>query len=368
MPEIAPGDYEFIGSKNSYYSAKVRACLQYKRIPYSEVCANADTIRRAIELTGSHVYPVVRCPDGIVLQDSCDIVEALEARHPERPVIPQDPVLRLVATLVETVADEFMLRSAIGFRWVPEDTSAWAARMFVQICSERMPDPEARAVARKQGVRIARSIQSRVAGMSEQMLRTSREVSLDLCDRLDAHLEQTPFLLGDRPSLADLGMMNAIYGHLYRDPGEICDHLHWKCISLSLWVEHMLAAAGESDRGGLFLTDGLESVLEGFRVYSDLAGAALASADAILPGRASGEEVGGALEAVEAHMAGTPAPLLTTGYVAWKLQRLAKRYAEVPEAQRAEADRLMERAGFLEVCRHRPSWRLVKRDFRVVVA
>ena len=35
-------DYEFIGSKNSYYSAKVRACLQYKRLPYSEVCANAD--------------------------------------------------------------------------------------------------------------------------------------------------------------------------------------------------------------------------------------------------------------------------------------------------------------------------------------
>ena len=28
-------DYEFIGSKNSYYSAKVRACLQYKRLPYS---------------------------------------------------------------------------------------------------------------------------------------------------------------------------------------------------------------------------------------------------------------------------------------------------------------------------------------------
>ena len=37
-------DYEFVGSKNSYYSAKVRACLQFKRLPYHEVCANADTI------------------------------------------------------------------------------------------------------------------------------------------------------------------------------------------------------------------------------------------------------------------------------------------------------------------------------------
>jgi len=368
MSEIAPGDYEFIGSKNSYYSAKVRACLQYKRIPYSEVCANADTIRRAIELTGSHMYPVVRCPDGTVLQDSCDIVDSLEARHPERPVIPDDPVLRLVATLVETVADDFMIRSAIGFRWIPKDTAEWAMRLFTQICSERLTDPEARAVAREQGVRIARSIQRRVAGMPEFVQRASREVCLDLCDRLDAHLEQTPFLLGDRPSLADLAMMNAIYGHLYRDPGEICDHIHWRCISLSLWVEHMLAAAGESDRGGLFVVAGLESLLEGFRVFSELARATLESADAILPGHVAGDVPAAALESVESRMAGTPMSLLTSPYVAWKLQRLAKRYREIPEARQAEADGLMEKAGFLDVCRHRPSWRLVKRDFKLVVA
>jgi len=34
---IYPEEYELIGSKNSYFSAKVRACLQYKRLPYVEV-------------------------------------------------------------------------------------------------------------------------------------------------------------------------------------------------------------------------------------------------------------------------------------------------------------------------------------------
>ena len=35
QPELViyPEEYELIGSKNSYFSAKVRACLQYKRLP-----------------------------------------------------------------------------------------------------------------------------------------------------------------------------------------------------------------------------------------------------------------------------------------------------------------------------------------------
>jgi glutathione S-transferase len=90
---IYPEEYELVASKNSYYSARVRACLQYKRLPYVETPANITAIRRVINLTGERVYPIVVCPDGTVLRDGCDIVEALEQRHPERPVIPEDPVL-----------------------------------------------------------------------------------------------------------------------------------------------------------------------------------------------------------------------------------------------------------------------------------
>lgn len=95
---------------------------------------------------------------------------------------------------------------------------------------------------------------------------------------------KTPFLLGDRPSLADLGIMNAMFGRLYRDPGEICDHVHWHCISLSLWIDHMLAAAGESDRGELYITPSLENILAGFKApYAERAMRLLQSADETLP-------------------------------------------------------------------------------------
>lgn len=356
-------DYEFVGSKNSWYSAKVRACLQYKRIPYSEVCASGETIGRVKRLVGNHFYPVVVCPDGTVLQDSCDIVEALEARHPERPVIPEDPIQHLISTFFETIADEFLILSGIYYRWIPEDTREWSVKMFVQICGERMADPGARKVARENGERIAASICKRVQGMAANREDVSRRISEELCTRLDDHLRETPFLLGDRPSLADVVLMNGFYGHFYRDPGELSDHIRWRCISLALWLDHMLAAAGESDRGELFIADSLGPVLEWCgSAYADVAGAILRVADEVLPGQPQGREPPAILGRIDAEMLDTEVVGAASAYTAWKLQRLIDRYRAVPEARRAEADAWMERAGFLGVCRHEPEWRLRKRE------
>ena len=300
-------DYEFVGSKNSWYSAKVRACLQYKRIPYSEVCASGETIGRVKRLVGNHFYPVVVCPDGTVLQDSCDIVEALEARHPERPVVPEDPVQHLICTLFETIADEFLILSGIYYRWIPEDTREWSVKMFVQICGERMADPGARKAARENGERIAASICKRVQGMSAARQDVSRQISEELCTRLDDHLRETPFLLGDRPSLADVVMMNGLYGHFYRDPGELSDHIRWRCISLALWLDHMLAAAGESDLGDLSIADSLGPVLEWCgAAYAGVASATLGVADEVLPGQPVGEEPPPILGRIDAVLLDTP--------------------------------------------------------------
>ena len=82
-----PSEYELVGVQPSYYSAKVRACLQYKRLPYREIGASVETIsKRVIPETGDHLFPVVFCPDGEVLKDGCDIVTALEERHPARAI------------------------------------------------------------------------------------------------------------------------------------------------------------------------------------------------------------------------------------------------------------------------------------------
>jgi glutathione S-transferase len=348
-------DYEFIGSKNSYFSAKVRACLQYKRIPYSELTANIESMMRVKRLTGDHVYPVVVCPDGTVLRDSCSIVEALEARHPARPVLPENPLQRLIATLIETVADDFMLATSIGLRWYAKDTGDWAKRMFVQISTERVQNTELRERGSVNGERIANSIQLRTKNASDANFEAGKEITREICDRLDEHLQSTPFLLGNRPSLADLGMMNAMFGHLYRDPGEICDHIHWNCISLSLWIDHMLAAAGESDRGELFIASSLEPLLASFKQPYG------ARATSVL------ERVGAGLAQLDPSQ---PIDIRPMGpsYLAWKFQRLINLYRAVPEAERDEADRLLEIAGFLEVCRWQPDWLIDRVDGELRIA
>ena len=44
-------DYILIATQYSYYSAKVRACLQYKRLPYTERASNFQALFQAVSYT-----------------------------------------------------------------------------------------------------------------------------------------------------------------------------------------------------------------------------------------------------------------------------------------------------------------------------
>ncbi len=355
---VYPEEYEFVASKNSYYSARVRACLQYKRLPYVETPANISAIRRVIKLTGERIYPIVVCPDGTVLRDGCNIVEALEQRHPERPVIPADPLLHLVSLMFEIMADEFMIETSIGFRWTEDKTAEWSKRLFSQISIEREKDPELRRRGRENGAKVGEMIRTRVlqpeiGGNPENQARALK-VTCDILSRLDKHLTDTPFLLGDRPCLADLGLLNAMYGHLYRDPGIISDFMRWDCISLSLWVDHMLMVAGESDRGALYLTESLENVLAAFAEH--------------YPGRAL-ERVKAANADLCNEAPGIPISILHGPYyTAWRCQRLREHFLTLPEDSIPEAERLLAKADLLEACHYQPGWRGEKRKGLLVTA
>lgn len=351
-----PGEYELIASKNSYFSAKVRACLQYKRLPYVEVTANIESIMRGKQLTGKHIYPIVLCPDGSVLRDGCDIVETLEKRHPARAVIPADPLLHLVALITELAADCFIIEGAMTTRWCHDKNADWAKRLFSQVSSERVKDADLRQRGIENGARIGASIRRRFAELAgtEYDPQMHIEATRDILSRLESHLTTTPFLLGDRPSLADLGMLNAMYGHLYRDPGELSDYMHWECISLSLWTEHMLAAAGESDRGELYLAPSMEHVLTGFgQWYGEAALKTVQDVDERLRGRPDGEVIG----------IGSAVP----NYTAWRCQRVRDFYLQMDEQYKNEAERLLDLSGLLEACHFQPGWRATKKEQELVI-
>jgi glutathione S-transferase len=366
-------DYELAGVQHSYYSAKVRACLQYKRLPYQEIGANIETLlNRVIPATGNQQFPVVFCPDGTVLKDGCDIVEVLEARHPERPIMPANHQLKFIATLIETLADEFFAIPMIYYRWIPEDTKQWGIGMFQTLLGKGVENPDMAALAHQMGETVSTEIRSRLpkVGLDREEIQDKAQViTKEVCKLLDEHLAKTPFMLGDHPTLADLGMMNAMWGHLYLDPCEPSMLIRNNFLHLNNWITNMHSGAGISDQGELYITDSLIPLLRYMgEAFATMMNDILAAADQTLPEAEAGTEAPAGLGRIDTVLQDTELSRPATTYTAWRLQRVIEAYQNIPEQQQTATDNLLTGIGFLSVCQHTPTWRLQKDNFKLFVA
>src|ERR1044071_124917 len=95
----------------SYYSGKARAYLRYKAIPHVEKPVRMWTYKTIKQRSGAHVMPVVVTPEGEWLQDTSFIMDRLEQRFPEAPVLPATPRQKLAALILEAWGDEFWIPS-----------------------------------------------------------------------------------------------------------------------------------------------------------------------------------------------------------------------------------------------------------------
>ncbi len=91
------GRYTLWGGQLSVYTARVRSYLIKKRIPYRErYPSHPDFGGRIVPGLGFFVIPVLETPDGTILEDSSEIIDYLEERHPEPCFVPSTPVQRAV--------------------------------------------------------------------------------------------------------------------------------------------------------------------------------------------------------------------------------------------------------------------------------
>ena len=131
------------GADISYFSAKVRAYLRWKGLPFEEVSASRAVYQQTIiPRIGFPVIPVVETPEGVWLQDSTDIIDALEMHQPGPPVQPHGAVQHLVARLLELMGDEWLLLPAMHYRWNYNED--WAYREFGAISAPDAPLAEQR--------------------------------------------------------------------------------------------------------------------------------------------------------------------------------------------------------------------------------
>ncbi len=227
---------------HSLYSGKVRSYLIKKDLPFRELHPpHAHFQERVVPAVGLFVVPVVETTDGRLIQDSSIIIDELEHRFPERPMVPTTPVQRVIAHLLNGFGSEGLLSVAMHYRWSYRAQQEHFLQAEFGRAAHHGPDRKERLAAGlalmdyfngflpKLGVRAATA--------------PAFEASFEeLLDALDIHFQHYPYLLGGFPSIADYGFMGPLYAHLSRDPVPAM-LVKNRAPNVARWTERMNLAA-----------------------------------------------------------------------------------------------------------------------------
>ncbi len=234
--------YRLFSWEYSYFSGKARAYLRYKQRMgalgegFEDVLATPEILMGLLApTTGSGAVPQLQLPEGDFVQDSSEIIDVVEARHPEAPVVPdaaRAPRQALASYLVELLADEWLVVPGFWERWhfslEDDGHREYNALQWGTVFAAGAPGPDRIAAGHGLfesmfGISEARTNPRGVyAGLVH--LGCTRETEAawwDSMDRvltlLDAHLGAHDFVLGGQPTLGDFGLMGPLYAHLFRD-------------------------------------------------------------------------------------------------------------------------------------------------------
>ncbi len=200
----------------SYFTGKLQAYLRYCELPHRFVDMDTATMRRAAHETGMAQMPAIELADGRWMTDTTPIIAWIEARRTGPAVMPADPVQKVMSLILEDYADEWLWRPALHYRWSFEpDTRLMGHRIAAEMMRD-IPLP----VTLRRAMIIRRQQVKYVTGDGiKPATRTHVEsVYLRNLAWLEAILQTRPFLLGDRPTLADFGFMGPMFRHFSLDP------------------------------------------------------------------------------------------------------------------------------------------------------
>ena len=208
-------DFILYGSQASLFTGKARAYLTWKGVGFDEVAVNGAVMKEVIlPNVGWPVVPVVKMPDGSIVQDTADIIDAVEALHPKPSVMPASPVLQFASQLMQLYADQWLTVPAMHYRWNYNED--W---IFGEFGRSIAPDADAETqyeVGKKSGMKFRAMVP--MLGITPETI-PAIEASYEAFLREFAdHLAVHPYVFGGRPSYADFALYGPLYAHLYRDP------------------------------------------------------------------------------------------------------------------------------------------------------
>jgi glutathione S-transferase len=216
MGGVMPGPLTVYGSEISYFTGKFESYLRYKEIPYRYRPLDLRMYYWVVpRVLGATQYPSVQLSDGRWMSDTTPMILWLEERYPDPPILPADPVQRYLALLIEDYADGWLWRPAMHYRWSFADDRRLAASSLAREIV-RLPLPRSlreRSVARRQKKLFVRGdgIDRHTRAHAEGSVRRAYNC-------LEPIFSARPFLLGERPTIADVGLMGPFWRHFVHDP------------------------------------------------------------------------------------------------------------------------------------------------------
>lgn len=329
------------GSSISYFTGKLEAYLRYKEIAYELVPMTPLVRARVGRRTGTTQMPAVELPDGRWMTDTTPMIAWLESQHPDPAVIPDDPLQGFASRLVEDYADEWLWRPALHYRWSHRGDALLLSRRIVDEMMPRVPLPGA---LKRFGIR-QRQLRRYVRGDGvDAATRAHVEgVYLRSLDQLEAIVAARPFLLGDRPTLADFGFFASMFRHFGLDPTPAAIMLV-RAPGVFAWLGRVWNARGTRTVGAL--ADGMPA---------DWSPILREIGDAYLPYLCANAVAWKARERrFDVEIQGTRYRALPVSrYRVWCLERLRAHFETLTGDPREEAQRLLESHGCWE-----PLWRV----------
>lgn len=328
------------GSNISYFTGKLENYFRIKGLAYElrPMVFPADARRFEQEL-GIYQMPTLQLADGRWMTDSTKIIQWFEAEVPEPAVLPPDPLQAFICYLLEDYADEWLWRPAMHFRWHYPKGALLQSRHLVD---ELMAAPLPNFLLRWNLRRRQRSGYTTGDGITSHNVAGVEAIFLRTLEQLETIFRHRPFLLGERPSLADIGFSGPFFRHFALDPVplEIIRQrappvLEWVA---RLWNARPPEAGGEWVAG---LPDDLGPLLD--EIGTHYLPYLCANAEAVTAGKKRFDvEVGGVAYRGARY----------SRYRVWCLQELRAHFEALPSAAQTEAHALLERHGCWE-----PLWR-----------
>lgn len=227
------------GGPVSLYTGRARSYLRKQGIDFVEVSPGGGRyLEHVVPAVGRWIVPVVETPAGELIQDGASIIEHFENDGTTRyPAFPDTPVHRAVSHVFDLFGAEGLLRPAMHYRWnFDEQNLDFLRSEFALVAPPAADESAANQMFDHNSGRMRRAAQA--FGVTPESMATVEASFHEWLDLFSAHLVEQPYLLGDRPTLGDYGLMAAMWAHLFRDPAPSA-LIKRQAPRVGRWVERM---------------------------------------------------------------------------------------------------------------------------------